>query len=129
MKVVFFDGYCNLCNGLVDWLIKKDKRNELKFASLQGLTASKALSSALVSAPMDTVIYFKDGQTYQRSTAILKILMDLKSFWKLAGIFFIVPDRVRDSVYKFIAKNRYRFFGKRDTCRVPTSEEKLRFLE
>jgi predicted DCC family thiol-disulfide oxidoreductase YuxK len=129
MKIVFFDGYCNLCNSLVDWLIKVDRSSELKFASLQGLTASKTLTPALVATPLDTVIYFTNGHTYLRSTAILKILWDLKGVWKLSGVFLIIPAFLRDVVYNIIARNRYRLFGKRDTCRLPTAEEKLRFLE
>lgn len=127
MKILFFDGYCGLCNGVVDFLMKKDKAHQLKFASLQGETAKKMLSSEQVSA-LTTVIYHRDNKIYERSAAALMVLSDLGGVWFLLKIFFLMPRVMRDGLYNLVAQNRYRFFKKRDTCRLPQGEEKDRLL-
>ncbi len=127
MKIVFFDGECNLCNGFVDWLVRTDKAGKMKIASLQGETA-KELGIAGQSSGLNTVVYLRDGVRFERSTAVLEILRDLGGAWKLASIFFILPRFLRDAIYALIARNRYRLFGRRDTCRLPTPEERQRFL-
>ena len=128
MKILFFDGYCSLCNGLVDWLIKRDRKGVIKFASLQGITAGQMVPQNKGKIDFDTVVYFREGRLYERSEAILRLLEDLGGGWKAVRIFFILPAFLRDSVYRFVASNRYRFFRKRDTCRMPTLEEKERML-
>jgi predicted DCC family thiol-disulfide oxidoreductase YuxK len=128
MKVVFFDGYCNLCNGFVDWLVQIDSAGQLKFSSLQGETARKLLGEITGTTDPDTVIFFKENQRLERSAAVLHILKDLGGFWAVSQIFFLVPKFVRDFLYRTVAKNRYRIFGRRNTCRVPTLEEQNRFL-
>jgi predicted DCC family thiol-disulfide oxidoreductase YuxK len=128
MKIVFFDGYCSLCNGLVDWLMKVDKTGELKFASLQGENAKKLLEKNSMPLDINTVIYLRDDQKYDRSTAILMIFSDVGGVWRLARVFFIIPKFIRDLIYKLIANNRYRVFGKRNSCRIPTKQELDRLL-
>lgn len=127
MKIVFFDGYCNLCNGLVDGLIRLDQKHVLKFASLQGETARRILN---LQNPqdLDTVVYLRENQRLEKSSAILKIFSDLGGVWKIAEIFQILPVSFRDTVYAWVAKNRFRFFGRRDTCRLPTAQEQQQFL-
>ncbi len=131
MKILFFDGYCNLCNQTVDWLVRIDKNAQIKFASLQGETAKKILPppvSAL--AEPDTVIYFQDGQFYERSMAILNCLVDIGGpIALLARILFFIPIPLRDFLYRLVARNRFKLFGKRNTCRVPSQEERSRFLD
>lgn len=127
MKIVFFDGYCNLCNSWIDWLIRHDSSKNIQFASLQGTTAAPLLKQHHLES-MDSILYFKDSVFYQRSTAVLLILADLGGAWKLAKIFFLIPTFLRDILYKWVAANRYRIFGKRNTCRIPTAEEKNRLL-
>ena len=128
-KVLFFDGYCNLCNNTVDSLVRWDKNAILKFASLQGETAAKLLpQSARQGAEPETVIYLRDGKIYDRSTAILLVLKDIGGIYALSGLFFVVPKFLRDLVYRFIARIRYKVFGKRESCRIPTPEERSRFL-
>ena len=127
MKIVFFDGYCSLCNGLVDWLIRHDQSGEVKFASLQGQTAQNSLPEKL-RHDLDTIVYARENKVLLRSTAVLWIIADLGGLWSLASLLLLIPEPVRDSIYQFIATNRYRVFGKRDTCRVPTPEEKARLL-
>ncbi len=138
MNILFFDGHCNLCNGLVDWLLRKDKNGKIKFASLQGETAKKTLSSShlpsiqtnnsALATPTNTVLYFKNGITYERSTAILKCLQDIGGVYSLALIFFCIPKFLRDLIYRLVATNRYRIFGRRETCRIPTKEELTQLL-
>lgn len=127
MKIVFFDGHCSLCNGLVDWLMKVDKTNKLKFASLQGENANNLLSGDKT-IDINTIIYLRENQEYDRSTAILMILSDIGSIWRIARFFLIIPKFIRDFIYKIIATNRYRIFGKKDFCRIPTSKERDRLL-
>lgn len=128
MKIVFFDGYCSLCNTLVDWLIQIDKNGQLKFASLQGETAAKLLGQRNTGVDFDTVVYLRDDTKSERSTAVLNILSDIGGVWGLARIFWIVPKFIRDIGYQIIAKNRYRFFKKRETCRMPSQNERDRLL-
>ncbi len=128
MKIIFFDGYCSLCNGLIDFLMKIDRHHTLKFASLQGETAKSFQINASDKEDPDTVIYLREGIRYEKSSAILKIFSDLGGLWKCTKIFWLVPKFCRDHVYSFIAKNRYKLFGKKDTCRLQTKKEQERFL-
>jgi len=128
MKIVFFDGYCSLCNSLVDWLIKVDRSGELKFASLQGETAQTVLGQKDQTVDFDTVIYSRDGKTFERSTAVIQILSDMGDVWSLTKIFLVIPQTLRDFVYRLVANNRYRVFKKRETCRMPTPAERSRLL-
>lgn len=128
MNIVFFDGHCSLCNGTVDWLMSIDKNKRLKFASLQGETYRSMFHSNLDEANIDTIIYLSDSKKYERSSAILMIFSDIGGIWSLLKVFLFLPLPIRDNFYKFIAKNRYKFFGKRDTCRLPTQEERNQLL-
>lgn len=130
MKILFFDGYCSLCNSFIDRMIRFDKENQLKFSSLQSKTAKKHLHSSQLPLSKDptTIIYFRDGIVFSKSTAVLQSLIDLGGIWSTLKIFLFLPVALRDVVYDFIAKNRYRFFGRRDTCRLPTAEEQSHFL-
>lgn len=129
-KIVFFDGVCNLCNGAVDILIRNNPSKNLYFSSLQsdfakGFLASYGFSSTSIS----TVYYYEDGQIYERSEAALRMYRHTSQPLKLLSYFLFVPSTIRDAIYNLIAKNRYRLLGKRDFCRIPTEEERERFLE
>lgn len=129
MKVLFFDGHCNLCNGTVDWLIRRDSRNRLTFASLQGSTAQERLGPrASDPSDYDTVVYLREGQAYQKSTAILMALGDLGGAWVMLKVFLVVPAPLRDVLYRLVARHRYRLFGRRETCRLPTAAERKKLL-
>lgn len=128
MKIVFFDGYCTLCNASVDWLIRIDNTNQLRFASLQGETAAKLLGKQKETIDLDTVVYMRDTSRSEQSTAVIHILSDVGGVWGLARIFLIVPRFLRDIAYRIVAKNRYRFIKKRETCRMPTQSERERLL-
>jgi predicted DCC family thiol-disulfide oxidoreductase YuxK len=127
VKIVFFDGVCNLCNGFINFIFANNKDQSLKVASLQGETAQKYLTETEISK-LSTVIYYKNGEKVYRSRAVIFILKDMGFPFSMSLIFLIIPDLLRDLMYKFIANNRYRFFGKKDSCRLPTAEEKERFL-
>ena len=125
--ILFFDGVCGLCNKTVDQLLRIDHDCHLRFAPLQGPTAEQLLPAELVE-DLDTVVLWHQGQAYQRSRAILNALVIIGFPWSALGIFKIVPRFLADPIYRFIARNRYRWFGKRETCRLPTSDERARFL-
>jgi len=128
--IILFDGVCNLCNASVQFIIKRDSKKNFMFSSLQS-DAGQAilLQNNLENLDFDTIILLEDGIVYDKSTAILKIIRRLSGFYKFGYIFIVVPKFIRDFVYKIIAKNRYKWFGKLDTCMIPTEELKLRFLE
>jgi predicted DCC family thiol-disulfide oxidoreductase YuxK len=125
--VVFFDGVCGLCNGFVDRLMKWDKRHVLRFATLQGTTAATLLPVDHT-ADLTTIVYFDGERMHTRSNAALRIVIRLGGGWNLAGAFFIVPRVLRDAVYNGVARNRYQWFGKQASCRLPSPEERKWFL-
>jgi len=129
-NIVFFDGVCNLCNSSVDLIMRKNRKKDIYFSSLQSGFAKEFLAADNIGqGDLDTIIYYTGGKFYFRSTAVLKITKKLSGGYKLLQVFLIVPRFIRDGVYRWVAKNRYRFFGKRDTCRLPTAEEKALFIE
>ncbi|UTW65160.1 DUF393 domain-containing protein [bacterium SCSIO 12643] len=128
-NIIFFDGYCGLCNKSVDWIIQKDNKQIFKYAPIQGPTAKSLNISSPDQSNYETIIYFDHGQTYSHSTAILHITKKLPFPWKLLSYFIFIPTIIRDSIYRFISKNRYRWFGQLSTCRIPQPHEKEFFLD
>jgi predicted DCC family thiol-disulfide oxidoreductase YuxK len=127
---IFFDGVCNLCNRGVNFLISKDKKGVLKFASLQSEYAQNVVPKALLNREnLDTIIVYTDGKFYDRSKAVLKLCKILGGGFYVFLIGYLIPRFIRDGLYRFIANNRYRWFGKQSQCRVPSPELKDRFLE
>ncbi|MGR3810698.1 thiol-disulfide oxidoreductase DCC family protein [Jiulongibacter sp. NS-SX5] len=124
--VILFDGVCNLCNSFVQFVIKEDRDKIFKFASLQSDFGQAEVAKALELAEVDSVILVSDHKIFIKSDAALEILKKLPRFSWLY-IFRFIPLRVRDGVYEVIAKNRYRIFGKRETCMIPTPELTERF--
>ena len=127
-SVVFFDGVCNLCNRIVDFLIRRDKKRVLRYAPLQGAAARELLDPAMV-ADLPSVAFKDKSGAYQRSTAVLRAAAKLGGIWSLSLGLLIIPRPIRDWVYNWIARNRYKWFGKRDSCRLPTPEERAMFLD
>ena len=125
--IVFFDGVCGLCNGFVDRLMRWDKRRVLRFATLQGSTAAATLPPAHTQA-LSTIVYFDGVRMHTRSDAAIRIVLRLGGAWKLAGVFFVVPRFLRDAAYNLVARNRYQWFGKHASCRLPSPEERGLFL-
>ncbi len=126
---ILFDGVCTLCNGFVQFVIARDPSARFRFASLQSPAAAALLRESGVTAPLpDSIVLVEGRRVFVRSSAALRILRGLRFPWVLAYGFIAVPRFVRDPVYDVIAAHRYRWFGKRETCMVPTPELKRRFL-
>ena len=127
-NIVFFDGVCGVCNSLVDWMLKLDKKGKLYFCSLQSEKALSLLGEERVKN-LDTLYFIANGNLYERSTAALHILTKLGFFYSfLAKMLFIVPIFLRDGIYNWVSRNRYSWFGKREECRIPSKEELERFV-
>jgi predicted DCC family thiol-disulfide oxidoreductase YuxK len=127
-NIVFFDGVCNFCNNTVNWLMARNTRRNLLFSSLQGSNAQRVLPQELL-VDLSSIVYYRRGRIFTKSTAVLFICNDMAWYGGLALPFFLVPRFVRDGVYNWVARNRYKWFGKSDTCRVPSAAERTRFLD
>lgn len=127
--VVLFDGVCNLCNASVAFILKRDPKSYFRFASLQSETAAKLLESHHVSmAGQDSVLLVEGGRVYTKSAAALRIARRLRGLWPIFYGFILMPSWMRDPCYDFIARRRYRWFGRRESCLVPSPEWRDRFL-
>lgn len=128
-KIILFDGVCNLCNSSVNFIIDHDKNNVFRFAALQSETGQNLLKKFSLNAEeFDSVVLVDGEKVFTKSTAALKIAKEFPSIWKSIYTFIIIPAPLRNIIYDFIAKNRYRWFGKKDSCRIPTPELKEKFL-
>ena len=129
-NILLFDGICNLCNRLVQFVIKRDLKAKFRFAALQSKTGQAlCLHMKLPMGDFNSIVYIRDGKCLFKSSAILHVLYDLGGVWKLFYAFIIMPSFIRDFVYTIVAKTRYKVFGKRETCMIPSSEIKNRFLD
>ena len=129
-KIILTDGVCNLCNGIVLKIIKYDMKNTFLFANLQS-EAGKELTKYLGidTKKIDAIILYEPGVSYEiKSNAVLKIMDDFGGFWKLTYLLLVFPVSFRDIIYDIIAKNRYKWFGKKESCMMPTPEMKAKFL-
>ncbi len=128
--VIIFDGVCNFCNYWVNFAIKRDRKKKLKFATLQGVTAKQLLLQHHTNpTSLSSVILIDNGRAYTQSSAAIRICKYLDGGWKLFYGLIIIPKFIRDFFYYIIARNRYKWFGKKDNCLVPTSELRERFLD
>lgn len=128
-SVLLFDGVCNLCNSSVNFILARDPKAKFRFASLQS-DEGQALLQEFEDRPSDlsSVVLIEDGQLYARSDAALRVARQLSGGWPLLYAFIVLPRALRDAVYDWIARNRYRWFGKRDSCMMPSPELRSRFL-
>lgn len=127
--LVLFDGVCNLCNASVQFIIDRDPKAQLRFASLQSvLGVSIQKQHGLDPTQLDSILFVQNGKIYQRSDAALQIASYFGGLWKILGWFRFIPRPLRDLVYNWIAQNRYRWFGKEAACRIPTPALRERFL-
>ena len=127
--LILFDGICNLCNSVVKFVIKKDPRAVIQFVPLQSPIGRLYLRQyGLPAEDIKSFVFIQDGKAYTRSTAALKIARHLKGLWPLFYGFIIVPVFIRDGIYNWVAQNRYKWFGVREECMIPTPEMKARFL-
>ena len=127
--VVLFDGVCNFCNGSVNFILRQDRKGIFRFAALQSEAGQEILDQyGLANESFDSFILVEKGKIYQRSTAALKVFNKLSWYWKWTQLFFIIPPFIRNMVYDFIARNRYKWFGKKESCMLPSPAVKERFL-
>ncbi len=127
--IVLFDGVCNLCNGFVNFVIDRDPAGYFKFGALQSEAARPYLERfGLRPDYMESIVLIDGGRLYRDSTAALRILRRLKGFWPLLYGLIVIPRPLRDMAYRWIARYRYRWFGRREQCRVPTPDLMVRFL-
>jgi predicted DCC family thiol-disulfide oxidoreductase YuxK len=128
--LILFDGVCNLCSFWVLFIIKRDPEKRFRFASLQSALGQKTLTEiGLSGGEFNTMILVDGKKHYTKSSAALEIARRVKGLWPLLFMFIVIPSPIRDFVYDIIARNRYRWFGKKESCLVPTPDLKERFLE
>ena len=129
-SILLFDGHCSLCNGAVDFVLKRDTRKKLLLASIQGTAGQGVLKKyELPPSYLDTLVLVEEGKVYLGSTAALRVARLLGGGWPLFYGLIIIPKGVRDRIYQWISRNRYQWFGRRDTCRIPTASESAHFLK
>ena len=131
--VILFDGVCNLCNSTVQWVIERDKEGRFDFATLQSDAACRELEKIMgeeeIEALPDSIVLLDSDGVHVRSAAALRIMRGLGSRFALLRLAVVLPRPIRDAVYNLIARNRYRWFGRRDTCMTPTPDRAARFLD
>lgn len=128
-SIVLFDGVCNLCNGAVQFIIKRDSKCQFRFAPIQSALAVELLSSYSSEFDRnDSFALIENGALYSQTDAALRIARQLDGLWFLFTVFRVVPAPIRDLAYRLLGRNRYRLFGKRESCMIPTPELKNRFL-
>lgn len=126
--IILFDGVCNLCNNSVQFIIRHDKDAYFKFASLQSDFGGRLKEAKQIPNDVDSIILVENGKVYMQSSAILRIARHLDGAWKLAAAALIIPRPIRDLIYRYVARNRYRWFGRQDQCMLPSPDLKERFL-
>ncbi len=122
-SIILFDGYCNLCNHSIKFIIRADKKKQFNFISLQSIAGQKILGFYRISKTIDSVIYVQQNHVYIKSDAFVEILKHLPFPWNIGRIFTIIPKKIRDKIYSFIAKNRKTWFGTSKNCRLPDKKE------
>lgn len=127
-NIVLFDGLCSLCNTSVDFIVRNEKDDILKFASLQSEVGKTIVQKSELKEVPDSILFYSKGVMYTESTAALHIAQYLKRPFSWLAYLRVIPRPIRDVVYRLIARNRYKWFGKRDTCRVPTAAERDKLL-
>lgn len=128
-SILLFDGHCGLCNASVDFVVKRDTKKKLLFAAIQGPAGQRVLKHHdFPSTYLDTLVLVEKGKIYLGSTAALRVARKLRRGWPLLYVLILIPKGIREAIYKWIGTNRYAWFGRRETCRMPTPTEKERFL-
>ncbi len=128
-SIILFDGVCNLCNSSVQFVLKHDKKKRFLFSSLQSDAALKLLLQLNVkNSKLDSIVLIEGNKIYDKSTAALRIAKELNPLWNIFFIFIIIPKPIRDFIYDFIAKNRYKWFGKKNSCLFSINAYEDRFF-
>ena len=129
VPIILFDGVCNFCSSAVNFVIKRDKKSILKFATLQSNVSHQLLATRQLPAnDLKSFVFIENNKIYTRSTAALKVCRYLNGLWPMMYGFIIVPKFIRDGIYNWISKKRYQWFGKKEECMIPTPGVKDRFL-
>ncbi|WP_248736283.1 thiol-disulfide oxidoreductase DCC family protein [Neobacillus rhizosphaerae] len=128
-RIILFDGVCNLCNSSVQFIIKRDTKGNFKFASLQGATGQKLLEKYGLNTDINSFVFIENERIFVKSTGALRVCWNLNGSWKMLSAFLVLPRFIRDFFYEIIAKNRYKWFGKKESCMLPLPEWKNRFLD
>lgn len=128
--ILFFDGDCSLCSAAVRFVAARDPKGTVRYASLQSGFATERLGALrMPGGALDTIVLLEGGVVRTKSTAVLRLCRHMSGFWPLLRILLVVPGPLRDAVYDWVARNRYRWFGKREACLLPTPEVRARFLD
>jgi predicted DCC family thiol-disulfide oxidoreductase YuxK len=128
--VILFDGICNFCNSTINFIIKRDKKKLIRFAPLQSDAGQQLLTAFnLSTTEFHSFIYIENGKVFTESTAALRVCKKLTALWPLLYGFIIVPKFIRNGIYKWISKNRYKWFGQKNQCMIPSPEIRNRFLQ
>jgi predicted DCC family thiol-disulfide oxidoreductase YuxK len=129
-KIILFDGVCNLCNSFVQYVIKHDKKDVFRFAALQSDLGQEILKHIGIDGKhIDSIVLYEPGVAYfYKSSAAIEISKQLGDVFTLSSLFRIIPKSLRDTIYEYVAKNRYKWYGKQDNCMIPTPELKAKFL-
>ncbi len=128
--IVVFDGECLLCNGWVQFLLRHDRAQRIRFASIQSTAGQQLLAQAGLQVDgLQTLLVIDGGRSWQHTAAILRVLHALGWPWRLAWVVWLVPAPLRDMLYRWVARNRYRIWGRSDTCMVPSPQTAARFLD
>lgn len=127
-RIVLFDGECHFCDASVQFILARDKKATIQFASLQSEVGQALLKEFSVPNDVDSLVLIEGAHYYTKSTAALKIAKQLDGLWKLSYSAILIPRPIRDTVYRYIAKNRYKWFGKKEMCQLPSMEQRERFL-
>jgi len=128
-RIILFDGVCNFCDASVQFMIKRDPSGKFKYTPLQSEVGQKILAeNRLSAAEFDSIILSENGKIYKKSTAALRIAKELSGLWPFLYLFIIVPPFIRNAVYDFVAANRYKWYGKKEACMVPSPEVRSRFI-
>jgi predicted DCC family thiol-disulfide oxidoreductase YuxK len=129
-EMVLFDGVCNFCDASVQFIIRHEKKPEIRFASLQSPTGQALLKKYdLLDKGIDSVVYIHKGKAYTKSSGALRLCRKLNALYPLLFAFIIVPPFIRNAVYDYIARNRYKWYGKKDSCMIPSPETRKRFVD
>lgn len=127
--IVLFDGVCNLCNGAVLFIIKRDKKDRFRFAALESDLGKELLARHNIDpSKIDSIVLISGDSAFAKAGAALRIAKYLTGLWPLLYSLVIIPKFIADAVYDFIARNRYKWFGKKESCMIPTPELKSKFL-
>ena len=127
--ILLFDGLCNFCNSSVNFIIRHDKKNQFKFASIQSVAGKSLLEKFHIdSSKTDSIILIENNKSYIKSRAVLRVAKHFNGLYPLIYLLIIIPPFIRNGIYDFIARNRYKWFGKKEVCMIPTDEMKSKFI-